>query len=93
MNYNDPNVSIEEFFTYHPVETQERERMHSLVNHHCLHLALLIKTVVEPKDDDFNRMLDSLQIIRMKLNQQITVDEIKHLRLMSGDISLDFKDQ
>ena len=91
MKYNDPEITIDEFFTYHPVETEERQRMHNLVNHHTLHLALLIKTCFDTDDPSFNELIGNLQIIRMFLNQQIMVDEVKHIKRFMQDSQNDLE--
>lgn len=80
MKYDDPQLTIDEFFTYHPVMTQERQNLHELVNHHSLHIALLIKSAFDMDDPIFNKLLTDLQFIRMCINQQVTICEIKRIK-------------
>lgn len=69
-------LPIEEYFKYHPPQTDERKKKHETINEHSLKLASLINDVV--KDSECKRMaIFAVQQARMFANQGITVDELK----------------
>lgn len=69
-------LPIEEYFRYHPPQTQERIRKHDRINQLSMEFAKIIDCEVE--DEDCKKMaLFALQQCRMFANQGITVDELK----------------
>lgn len=68
-------LSIEEYFTYHPVVTEDRRLAHEAVNAAALAFARVLEDNV--KDEKTKDMaFFCIQQARMFANQGVTVDEL-----------------
>jgi hypothetical protein len=68
-------LPIEEYFKYHPPQTEERTAKHNAVNEAALQFARIVDDSV--MDDDCKKMaMFAIQQARMFANQGITVDEL-----------------
>ncbi len=69
-------LPIEEYFTYHPPTTEERQQKHDSINESAISFARIIDQTV--KDEDCRKMaLFALQQARMVANQGVVVDELQ----------------
>lgn len=70
------DIPLQEYFKYHPPETDERKRAHEAVNQAALFLAEAIDA--NCIDPDCKKMaFFAVQQARMFANQGITVDELR----------------
>jgi hypothetical protein len=68
-------LSIEEYFKYHPCETEERRQKHKAINKSALDFAKVVDESV--LDEDCKKMaFFAIQQARMFSNQGITVDSL-----------------
>lgn len=68
-------LPIEEYFRYHPPQTEERKQKHNAVNDAALQFAKIVESSV--MDEDCKRMaMFAIQQARMFANQGITVDDL-----------------
>jgi len=68
-------LPIEEYFTYHPPQTEESKQKHETINRLTLELAKVIDELIE-NEETKKMALFALQQARMFANQGITVDEL-----------------
>lgn len=70
------DLPIEEYFRYHPPQTEQRKAAHEAVNNAALQLAHVIDISV--LDEDCKKMaFFAVQQARMFANQGVTVDELR----------------
>ena len=68
-------LPIEEFFKYHPPQTEERQQKHDAVNAAALQFAKIVEASV--KDEDYKKMARfSIEQAMMYANKGITIDSL-----------------
>ena len=78
-----PSVSLEEYFTYHPVSTPEREAAHKSINDAALQFARVLDSLsLDPKLKEMSFF--AIQQARMFANQGAVISELRKNEL-SGD--------
>lgn len=68
-------INLEEYFRYHPLQTEQRINNHNKVNEEALEFARVIFSCVK-NERLRNNALDAIQQARMFANQGITVDSL-----------------
>jgi hypothetical protein len=71
-------LPIEEYFTYHPPQTESRKLKHEQIGNSALAFARIVNEI---KDENCRKMaLFAIQQARMFANQGITIDELREHR-------------
>ena len=68
-------LPLEEYFTYHPPKTKERQAKHDTINKAALEFVLTIQQNVKD-EESLKAAFMAVQFARMMANQGITVDEL-----------------
>lgn len=70
------NISIEDYFKYHPPTTEERKAKHNAINEAALAFAKIVEA--EVLDEETKKMsFFAIQQARMFANQGATIDELR----------------
>lgn len=75
---------IERWFKYHPPETDERKKAHEEVNYAALQMAKCVMMYM-PDPEYQLQFFQQIQLIRMMLNQTITIMELDGISIPEVD--------